>query len=463
MSDALHPQELIDRALAASTTDGCIVIANDDATTNLRWANNTLTTNGVTRTLGLTVVASTYGPDGITSASVSRNVHDADGIDALVAEAEVAAKGSTLADDAADLITGGTAPDWDAPGVEAPVAALSDLAGWLGEIFGAARDAGQGRYGYAEHSVSTTYLGSSTGLRLRHVEPKVRVELTGRSSDGSRSAWSGQGASSVAAIDLAALEADVAKRLSWSERHVALDAGRYETILPPSAVADLMIYAYWSSSALDADEGQSVYSKPGGGTRVGERLTDVPLTLRSDPTMPGQETVPFVVCPASSRMSSTFDNGAPIEPTDWIHEGALNALIQTRHSADVTGLAFTPFGDNLELGVDGSSASIDDLVARTDRGLLLTCMWYIRVVDPQTLLLTGLTRDGVFLVEGGEVTGAVNNFRYNESPIGMLRRVTEVGRSEDTLAREFGDYFTRTRMPALRIADFNMSSVSQAL
>ena len=137
----------------------------------------------------------------------------------------------------------------------------------------------------------------------------MRVELTGRSADGTRSAWSGQGASEVAAIDLAALEADVAKRLAVeSSVPVSLEAGRYDTILPPTAVADLMIDAYWSAGALDAHEGQSVYSKPGGGTRVGERLTDLPLTLRSDPAMPGQQASPFVddaVRPAGCRRCST--------------------------------------------------------------------------------------------------------------------------------------------------------------
>jgi predicted Zn-dependent protease len=462
MSSGLSAQELVERALAASTSDGCIVLVNDNSATNLRWANNTLTTNGVTQIVDVTVVATVNGSDGVRAESASRNAVDAESIESLVAEAEANARSSVVADDAAGLITGGTGSDWDQPPADAAVAELSDLAHWLGDIFGAARDAGQGRYGYAEHSISTTYLGSSTGLRLRHTQPSVRVELTGRSSDGSRSAWSGQGASEVAAIDLAALEADVAKRLAWSERHVSLEAGRYETILPPSAVADLMLYTYWSSGALDAHEGQSVYSKAGGGTRVGERLTDVPLTLRSDPAMHGQQAVPFVVASASSRMSSAFDNGAPVEPTEWIGDGVLSALIQTRHSAAVTGLPFTPWGDNLELGAAGSTATVDELVATTERGLLLTCLWYIREVDPQTLLLTGLTRDGVFLVEDGEVTGAVNNFRFNESPVGMLHRVGEVGRTEDTLAREFGDYFTRTRMPALRIGEFNMSSVSQA-
>jgi len=161
-------------------------------------------------------------------------------------------------------------------------------------------------------------------------------------------------------------------------------------------------------------------------------------------------------------MASAFDNGAPVEPTDWIRDGELAGLIQTRHSAALTGLPFTPWGDNLELLSPDATTSLDEMVSSTNRGLLLTCLWYIREVDPQTLLLTGLTRDGVFLVEGGEVVAAVNNYRFNESPLGILSRTGEVGRTVETLGREFGDYFTRTRMPALRIADFNMSTVSPA-
>jgi predicted Zn-dependent protease len=461
VSSRLTPQEIVERALAEASGD-CLVIASNDASTNLRWANNTLTTNGVTETVEVTVIATVGGGDGVRTASISRDSDEADAVIDLVAEAEQAARESAVADDAADLVPARTSADWDEPPEHAPVGEFSDLAHWLGEIFGAARDAGQGRYGYAEHSIGTTYLGSSTGLRLRHAQPSVRVELTGRTADGSRSAWSGQGAAQITSLDLPALEADVVKRLAWSERRTTLDAGRYDTILPPSAVCDLLVAAYWSAGALDAYEGQSVFSRPGGRTAVGERLTDVPLTLRSDPAMPGQEAVPFVVAGASSRMASVFDNGAPVEATEWIRSGELTSLIQTRHSAALTGLPFTPWGDNLELVAPGSSGSVDDLVASTERGLLLTCLWYIREVDPQTLLLTGLTRDGVFLVERGEVVAAVNNFRFNESPVGMLSRVTEVGRTDETLAREFGDYFTRTRMPALRVADFNMSTVSQA-
>ena len=118
--------------------------------------------------------------------------------------------------------------------------------------------------------------------------------------------------------------------------------------------------------------------------------------------------------------------------------------------------------DNLVLEAPEATATQDEMVAATDRGLLLTTLWYIREVDPQTLLLTGLTRDGVFLVEGGEVTGAVNNFRWNESPVDLLARITEVGRTERTLPREWNDWFTRAAMPPVRVPDFNMSSVSPA-
>ena len=232
-------------------------------------------------------------------------------------------------------------------------------------------------------------------------------------------------------------------------------------------MADLLVYLYWSAGAKDALDGRSVFSKPGGGTRVGEQLARLPVSLRSDPARAGLTCAPFVTAHASSRDSSVFDNGLALGPTDWIRDGELAALIQTRHSAGLSGLPVTPAIDNLVL--DGppdtppdSAVTLDEMVAETSRGLLLTCLWYIREVDPQTLLLTGLTRDGIYLVENGEVAGAVNNFRFNESPVGMLSRLTEVGVTGPTLPREWGDYFTRCAMPPLRIEGFNMSSVSQA-
>ena len=212
-------------------------------------------------------------------------------------------------------------------------------------------------------------------------------------------------------------------------------------------------------------EGRTVFSQPGGRTRVGERLTELPLSLRSDPNEPGLECAPFVLAHSSGDDASVFDNGLPLQATDWVREGELAHLTSTRHSAGLTGLPVAPGIGNLILD-GGEDRSLEEMVAATThRGpcLLLTCLWYIREVDPATLLLTGLTRDGVYLVENGEVAGEVNNFRFNESPVDLLGRATEAGRTEKTLPREWSDWFTRTAMPALRVPDFNMSSVSQGV
>jgi predicted Zn-dependent protease len=205
-----------------------------------------------------------------------------------------------------------------------------------------------------------------------------------------------------------------------------------------------------------------VFSRRGGGTRIGERLSDKPLQVYSDPAYERLQSRPFVAVASSDEMDSVFDNGIPLARTDWVRDGTLSALLQTRHSAGLTGQPLTPYVDNLVVQVDGATGSTQDLVAGVERGLLLTCLWYIREVDPQSLLLTGITRDGVYLVEDGEVTGAVNNFRFNESPIDLMRRFSHASGTVPSFSREWGDYFPRTATPALRVPDFNMSTVSQA-
>jgi predicted Zn-dependent protease len=145
---------------------------------------------------------------------------------------------------------------------------------------------------------------------------------------------------------------------------------------------------------------------------------------------------------------------------DWIRDGAISALVYPRAAAAEFGVAPAVPADNLLM--TGGTKDLADMIAGTERGLLLTTLWYIRTVDPTTLLLTGLTRDGVYLIEDGVITAAVNNFRFNESPLDLLRRATEAGRAETTLPREWSDWATRAVMPTLRIPDFHMSSVSQA-
>jgi len=448
----VRPQEAVERVLDLSTTSDCVVIAEESSSANLRWAGNTLTTNGVGRSRRLTVIAVQDGAVGV----VSRAGAGAEDLPELVRAAEKQARGSEPAEDAAPLIAGGRAGDWDAEPARTDISVFSSFAPALGEQFEAAQAAGRRLYGFAHHELTSTYLGSSSGLRLRHDQPTGKLELNAKNERSS--AWAGAGTRDFTDLDVPGLGAELERRLSWGKRRLDLPAGRYETLLPPSAVSDLMVYLYWTAGARDAHEGRTVFSSH----PVGTELSSLPLRLYSDPHAPGLETTPFVVAHASGRDTSVFDNGLGLSATDWISDGKVAALTQTRHSARLTGQPVTPGIDNLLMEGAPGGPSLDEMVARTERGLLLTCLWYIREVDPQSLLLTGLTRDGVYLVENGEITGEVNNFRFNESPVDLLSRVAETGRTERTLPREWSDYFTRAAMPALRVADYNMSTVSQA-
>jgi predicted Zn-dependent protease len=462
-------QDIVERCLDVarpdSDTDGLVVIVDEDSTTNLRWATNNLTTNGLSRGREVTVVATVGTATGTASGVVSTSAVTHDVLESLVRRAQQAARDNGDADDAAPLVTpvsaAGEASWADEPGETSP-AVFATIAPALGAAFTRAQSQQRVLYGYVEHSVRTTYVGTTTGVRLRHQQPTGHIGITGKSADLTRSAWVGRSSPSLGDVDIEALDAELAQRLAWAERSVDLPAGTYDTVLPPTAVADLIIDLYWSMGARDAHDGASVFARPGGGTRVGDSLTSRPVHVWSDPADPALRCAPAVVSRESSSIGSVFDTGVPLGRTDWIRGGELASLIQTRHSARLTDLPVTPAVDNLGMTVDGSAGSTLDLVAGVERGLLLTCLWYIRVVDPQTLLLTGLTRDGVYLVENGEVVGAVNNFRFNESPVSLLDRFTAASATETTFSREWGDYFPRTAMPALRIPDFRMSSVSQA-
>ncbi|WP_068279738.1 metallopeptidase TldD-related protein [Aldersonia kunmingensis] len=455
-------QEVVDRALSASRADEAIVIVIDENEASLRWAGNSMTTNGVSSSRTWTVVSIVR--DGTTAkvGSVTSSSIDPDDIAGIVAASEDAARSAEPSMDAMPLIAGDVVDeDWANEPGSTGIEVFSGLAGDLAAGF----DGADRLYGFAHHQVHSIWLGTSTGLRRHFVQPTGSVEINGKRGDASdpgsvASAWAGAGTLDFSDVNVPNLLSELDRRLGWAATRFDLPAGRYETLMPPSTVADMMIYLVWTMEGRGAHEGHTALSRAGG-TRIGERLNTIPLTLYSDPNATGLGYTPFVVSGASSESISVFDNGMPAERVDWVRDGVINALAYPRAAAKEFDAVPTVPGDNLLLD-GGSTATIDDMVARTERGLLLTTLWYIREVDPATLLLTGLTRDGVYLVEDGEVRGAVNNFRFNESPLDLLRRVTEAGATEPTLPREWKDWFTRAAMPPLRIPDFHMSSVSQA-
>ena len=451
---------MVERALAEAgrlgKADETIVLVTDRSDASLRWAGNSMTTNGESVSRSTAVISIVRQGKTARVGSVRSSDVDPSSIAGLVGASQEAAVSALEAPDTAPPLPAGDASDdWDDPVAGTSVEAFLGVAGSLAARGFSGADQ---LYGFARHDVETTFLATSTGLRRRHTQPTGSVEINGKRDDAS--AWVGFSTPDFDDVPTDSMLERLSTRLSWAHRSVELPAGRYETIMPPSAVADMMIYLWWTMDGRGAEEGRTALSAPGGGTRVGERLTDLPLTLYSDPFAKGLECTPFVTASASSERASVFDNGMDIGRVDWIRDGTISTLAYPRASAAEFGAPVAVPADNLLM--TGGTASLADMIASTERGLLLTTLWYIREVDPAVLLLTGLTRDGVYLVEDGEVTAAVNNFRFNESPLDLLRRATEAGATDRTLPREWGDWVTRVTMPSLRIPDFHMSSVSQA-
>jgi predicted Zn-dependent protease len=229
---------------------------------------------------------------------------------------------------------------------------------------------------------------------------------------------------------------------------VAIEPGRYTVVLEPTAVANLVQLIAGSLGARNADEGRSFFSKPGGGNKIGMKVLDERVTLSSDPFDPETPGAPFT------------GDGTPVGPTTWIEKGVVKNLAYDRYWAQKNNA--TPSSVS-GLRMSGGTASIEDMIASTARGLLVTRLWYIRGVDPRTILFTGLTRDGTFLIENGKITRAVKNLRWNESPIFMLNNLEAMGVPVRVSASEDGSPGQAIVVPPVKARDFNFTSTSDAV
>ncbi|HUY64652.1 MAG TPA: metallopeptidase TldD-related protein, partial [Acidimicrobiales bacterium] len=369
------PSDVVDQALSTSTSDECVVIVEESSEVDARFANNTTTTNGSRRNRRVVVVSMRAGAGG-TSVGVASRSGDPD-IAELVRASEADAAGGEPVDGAFALVGPGEAGGTDDPAFataarSTDLSVISKVFDALGDAFGRAKAAGQVLAGFASHRVETVYLGSSSGLRRRHEQPTGSLELVARSADGSKSAWVAAGTPWFDDVDLGAMHQRLEERLDWAERRVDLPPGRYETILPPDATADLMVSLYEAMSGRDAEDGRNAFSAPGGTTKVGELIASLPFELRSDPAAAGLECSPFLVTGASGTDVSVFDNGLPLGPTAWVDSGRLERLRYHRAGAARSGVPPSAPVDNLVLELPGSSGTLGDLVAGTERGLLLT-------------------------------------------------------------------------------------------
>lgn len=301
--------------------------------------------------------------------------------------------------------------------------------------------------GFYQHANTMWAVSTTQGAWAHHAFTTAKFTCTARTADGTGSGWAGVGSNRVGDLEHAELAKIAVDKAVRSMKPTRLEPGRYTVVLEPAAVIDLLAFLGRAFDARRADEGRSFFSKKGGGTRLGEKLFPDSITLRTAPTDPQLSASPF------------DGEGLPRAAATWIDKGTVRALAYNRFWAKKQGKPATSTPDGWIL--DGGTTPRAELIKGVQRGVLITRFWYLRALDPQTLLVTGLTRDGVFLIENGAVTRPVNNFRFNESPVQMLNRCDAL--SPTALVDAAGQGQSNARIPALRTHEFNLASISEAV
>jgi predicted Zn-dependent protease len=272
---------------------------------------------------------------------------------------------------------------------------------------------------------------------------------TVRTADGKGSGWASAMSHRIADIDASAIGARAIQKAELSKSAVALEPGNYTVILEPNAVGDLVANMLGFFGARQADEGRSFLSKKGGGNRLGEKLFGEQVNIYTDPN--------YTASPGAS-----FDGaGMPTRRMDFVRAGVVKNLNYGRYWARKQGKEPTPGASNII--IDGGNVSIEEMIKSTERGILVTRLWYIRLVDPQSVLFTGLTRDGTFLIEQGRIKSAVNNFRFNETPVKMLSNIEAMSPAMRITGSERVGANLPILAPALKVRDFSFTSLSEAV
>jgi predicted Zn-dependent protease len=433
---------LMGKALRLSKAEACEVNLNANSGGNIRYARNTVSTAGATEDLQM-VVQSNYGKR---SGTVTINEFDDATIERAVRRSEELAHLAPEDDEFMppmgqqqyvpvqayfDNVANIT------PEYRLQVAANSITPAKAKQCTAA---------GFLQDGAQWQAMMNSAGLFAYHRQTGATFSVTVRADDGT-----GSGYATREANDLTKFDPDSASRIALekaaaSRNPQAIEPGKYTVILEPEAGINLLANLIFNLNARNADEGRSFMAKAGGGTKLGEKLVDERVHIWSDPAHADIPTSPWQ------------GDGRPFERTDWIAGGVAKNLFYSRYWAQKKGVKAIPFPPNLIM--DGGTASTEDLIRDTSRGVLVTRTWYIRSVDPQTVLVTGLTRDGTFFIENGQIKHAIKNFRFNESPVIMLNNLDALGRQQRVQGSDAG---ITSLMPVMRIRDFTFTSLSDAV
>ncbi|HNU42113.1 MAG TPA: TldD/PmbA family protein, partial [Cyclobacteriaceae bacterium] len=309
-----------------------------------------------------------------------------------------------------------------------------------------AKEAGAVAAGFLEDNTGFVAMMNSKGLFAYNTSTNTNFSVTVRTADGTGSGYATRGYNDITKLDTKTATQIATQKAVKSVKARAIEPGKYTVILEPAAVAVLLENIFFRLDARQADEGRSFLSKAGGGTRLGEKLVDERVNIYSDPLNPDLPT------------STWNGDGRPQEKVSWIEKGVIKNLSYERYWAEKKGVKAVPGPDAAIM--EGGTKSLEELIAGTKKGVLVTRLWYIRDVDPQSLLLTGLTRDGTFYIENGRIQYPIKNFRFNESPIIMLNNLEELGKVERTVSVESNQNYL---LPPLKVRDFTFSSLSDAV
>ncbi len=439
-------KSLVDRTLALSKAEHTTVAIDGSERASVRFARNSVSTAGATADVGLAITARFGKRSGTVTtarfddASLQTALRNAEEIAQASPENPEAmpllgpqqyASSSAYFDDAASAT-----PEWRA----SSVAMAIDLAKKKDVVTA----------GFVETQAAMRTVANSAGLFAYDRYTAAAYNLTARLPDGSGSGWASKAYNQLSLLRPDVLAETAISKAASARNPTGIEPGVYTVVLEPAAVADMVAYMFFSAAARQADEGRSAFAKRGGGNRIGDTIVGENVRIYTDPSHPLAPTMSF------------DGEGLPTEKRVWVDKGVLQNLMYTRFWAEKMGKAPTASPSNLIM--DGGTETVSDLIAGTRRGLLVTRFWYIRPLDPQTLLLTGLTRDGLFLIEDGKVTRPVKNMRWNESPIVALSNVDAMTAPERVVSGEgIGASGVSLVCPAARIREFRFSSGSDAV
>jgi len=436
-------QALITRVVKMSTADGIDVQVGGGFQANVRFADNQMSTAGGVTDFNV-VVQSWFGPR---HAIVTTNEITDEALKTAVEKSEKLARLAPADPEAMPMLGAQRYQSVEAYFTSVADMTAEERAKVALTALQPAREAGDiTAAGFLITNVSATALGNSKGMFAYHRSTNANYTVTVRTKDGTGSGWAGAEHNDARLIDFAAVSRRAIEKARMSRSPVAIEPGRYTVILEPQAVGDLCQLIGFYADARATDEGRSPFVKQGGGTKLGEQIVDPRVSIYADPADPMVRAQPF------------DGEGLPLGRQVFLEKGVLKNLYYSRFWAQKKGVP--PTGAPTSFLMSGGDQSLEEMIRSTPRGVLVTRLWYLREVDPRTILYTGLTRDGTFLIEDGKISRPIKNFRFNDSPLFMLNNLEAMGPPERLAGTEAGGAVI---VPPIKVRDFNFTSLSDAI